>query len=428
MNAALSLEQRADMALQSTAGLHLVPTDLYAHQTPPAYVIDRLVPRGEVTLLTANGGGGKTVLAEILTAHVAIGRTWAGFGVDQGPALYCSLEDSGEQVNFRLRRLADAYGLDREVIMENVVILDGSDGDGVLSGEVRDRETGTMRIGYTIATETLRQAAKGCALIVVDNASDGFDANENDRRSVRAFVRMLKHIARENNAGVILLAHIDKFAARNGAQGSSYSGSTAWHNSARSRLALMNDGDGVLLTQEKAQFGRPVEPVRLRWTDNGVLYPLEPTETRVVERDDEGTVMAALRAAWTVGVDVGTGRSGPGNTQMTLETFPELPEYLHGKNGRKPFLAALGNLITSGKVEKRVIKTRSRNCKEIFADPGSRVSFVSSDFPNSREPPRNPASPVRCKEAQGCGEHTQRTEPQTSELTQATSICEEAEL
>ena len=68
-------------------------------------------------------------------------------------------------------------------------------------------------------------------------------------------------IAREHDAAVVLLAHIDKAAARNGGQGNSYSGSTAWHNSARSRLALVEDeATGLELLHEKANFGKKRDP------------------------------------------------------------------------------------------------------------------------------------------------------------------------
>lgn len=80
--------------------------------------------------------------------------------------------------------------------MGNVLILDGSDADAALVGEVR--ENGVSRLGFNVAAESLRTAAKGCSLIVVDNASDAYDANENDRRLVRGFVRLLAQIAREN--------------------------------------------------------------------------------------------------------------------------------------------------------------------------------------------------------------------------------------
>jgi hypothetical protein len=69
------------------------------------------------------------------------------------------------------------------------------------------------------------------------------------------------------------LAHVDKFAARNGSAGQSYSGSTAWHNSARSRLALTEKNGTVELAQEKLNIGARAEPLSLMWTRDAVLVP-----------------------------------------------------------------------------------------------------------------------------------------------------------
>jgi len=409
MSKVIPIEERAAAELKART-LRSAPTNLSAHITLPVPVVESLVPRGEVTLVGGHGGAGKSVLGLILAAHVAAGKTWAGLTCTQGRVLIASLEDDANLVNYRLSRIADAYALDRDVIEDNITIVDGSDTDAALVSEMS--EYGTARIIDMAPMEELREDADGCVLIVVDNASDAFDGNENNRRQVRGFMRRLKQVARENDAGLILLAHIDKNAARYGAAGNSYSGSTAWHNSARSRLALsLSEIGTVELHQEKRQLGKLADPIRLRWTDNGVLYPLEPTETSAAERDDEAAVMAALRAAWTAGVDVGTARVGATTAQMTLATFPELPDCLRGAKGREAFWIALGNLIASGKVVRGETTTRYRNRKEVFLEPGRCGEFVESNSEIHRNSQQFPASSVRCKEAQGCGDSPQRIEP-----------------
>lgn len=381
-----SLESRAVAELRSRQtksasqtqeyGLCLVPTNLDADQSSPEHVINHLVPRGVVTLLGAHGGAGKSVLALTLAAMVATGRTWAELGIDKGKALFVSLEDPAALVNFRLRRIADAYDLDRAVVTENVLILDGSDADAALVGEIR--ENGVSRLGFNVAAETMRQAATGCSLIVIDNASDAYDANENERRLVRGFVRLLTKIARENNAGMILLAHVDKFAARNGAQGNTYSGSTAWHNSARSRLAMLAGPEGVELRQEKANLGRPLdEPIHLYWTDQGILMPMVGSTEGARRQDDTDAVLNALRAAWAAGVDVGTARVGSATTQHVLATFSELPTRLHGPNCRTAFWSAIDKLLSAGKVVTSEIVTNHRKKKAVFAAPNCAESFAA---------------------------------------------------
>ena len=121
-------------------------------------------------------------------------------------------------------------------------------------------ESGVRKLVATGNMQTLGELVGSATLIVIDNASDAFDANENDRRQVRAFIRMLAQIARKNDAGFLLLAHIDKDAAKNGARNNSYSGSTGWHNGPRSRLALVEDHGKIELKQEKLNIGKMAPP------------------------------------------------------------------------------------------------------------------------------------------------------------------------
>lgn len=121
-------------------------------------------------------------------------------------------------------------------------------------------------------------ARSGTAAIAARNASDAYDANENDRPKVRTFMRALGQIARECNAGVLLLAHVDKGTSRGERSGSEgYSGSTAWNNSARSRLYLRREADGTLvIEQQKNNLGKLHQPIRLEWPENGIPQLAEP--------------------------------------------------------------------------------------------------------------------------------------------------------
>ncbi|MEG3194015.1 hypothetical protein SNE32_17470, partial [Lysobacter sp. D1-1-M9] len=117
---------------------------------------------------------------------------------------------------------------------------------------------------------------------------------------------------------MLLLAHIDKAAAKNGSQGNSYSGSTAWHNSVRSRLALVQSDRGLELRQEKLNLGRKAEAIELDWSDSGVLVPSRtgPDEGRDARlnaeaAEDDAKVLEAIEAAIESGHDVTTARTGP---------------------------------------------------------------------------------------------------------------------
>jgi RecA-family ATPase len=188
------------------------------------------------------------------------------------------LEDEAATVRYRLRRIIEVYSLPPEHVIDALTVFDGSGCDAAMATETM--QEGVRRLEPTVGMDRVAAAVKGAGLIVVDNASDAYAGNENERRQVRAFIRLLTGIARENDAGMLLLAHIDKSAAKYGANGNSYSGSTAWHNSVRSRLALLSEDGRITLTHEKAQFSQSADSVPMAFTDHGVLVPQDARDGR----------------------------------------------------------------------------------------------------------------------------------------------------
>lgn len=333
---------------------------------PPEFIVNPLIPAGHLTLFGSHGGSGKSILALAIGAHVAAGKPWAGLTAQHRSVLFVSLEDSGEVVRYRLRKIIEAYPLDAAAVTAGLSIVDGSAG---LSALMTERGSfGVRELVPTATLAELRALVGGAGLIVIDNASDAYDGPENDRRQVRTFVRALAALGHANNAGVMLLAHIDKAAARYGSNGNSYSGSSAWHNSARSRLALVDTRSGKQLVQEKLNLGAKVEPIRLAWTPSGVLFP---DQSQAPERgtDDAADVLAAIAAATGDGVNVPTARSGPATAQRVLESLPELPTHLRGANGRESFWAAVTELQRSGRIVAKEYLNDSRHRRERFIAP-----------------------------------------------------------
>ncbi len=102
------------------------------------------------------------------------------------------------------------------------------------------------------------------ALVVLDTAADLFEGNENSRTQVRQFIQgALGKIAREANCGVLLCAHPSANGLSNG---SGNGGSTAWHNTVRSRLYLSSDDKGIRnLSRKKANYCSTGEEIKLKW-------------------------------------------------------------------------------------------------------------------------------------------------------------------
>lgn len=307
---------------------------------PPQFVVEHIVPLGALTLMSGHGSSGKSNVVAVMLAHAAAGHPFAGLAVQRSRVVFVSLEDPPEVVHIRLSRIIKAYDLPEKQVLENFTLIDGSRGDATL---VKEYSGGVIE---TPVFSELREAVAGHRLIAVDNASDAYGANENSRPEVRSFLKKLTGLARDNDAGLILLAHVDKQSAKVGGQGNSYSGSTAWHNSARSRLALSREDDELKLVHEKCNLG-PLGP-ELRFTigTGGVPVPALDLSDRPEDFTD---MLPAFRAAARAKQNVYNNlQPGSHCAQGVLENFDELPSRYRGKAGRKLAGKGIAKLLADG--------------------------------------------------------------------------------
>ncbi|MBM5457546.1 AAA family ATPase [Pseudomonas sp. P66] len=326
---------------------------------PVRFAVKPWLPRRHVTLFGGHGGIGKSSLALAIGAHVAAGRPFAGHDTERLPVLFVSLEDEPSIVRLRLRRIIEAFKLESDEVLPHMSLLDGTQ---AFSALMTEGDGFNAQPEFTRAFRELAECAQGAGLIIIDNASDAFDANENSRRAVRAFVRALATIARNHDAAVVLLAHIDKSAARNGSQGNSYSGSTAWHNSARSRLALTEQDGAIVLEHEKANLSTRADPLRLVFTDD-VLMPEAGSDGAMLttEHFDQTEIVRALRAAIEAGINVPASLTpGAHSAMKALEPLPEYGQTFRGSAGSKRAARALVALRRSGRVREENYRTPQR--------------------------------------------------------------------
>ena len=204
-----------------------------AELSSPRFLIDPLAPRAQVTMFGGHGGGGKTSVGYVLCAHVATGTDWAGLRVLPGKVLVVSYEDPEELMLWRFKNIATEYGLNIDAIIRNVRMIDATEAQPIMR-EVSERGIKSVQPTQDGSDLVAMITGEKFDLVLIDNTSDAFDGDENNRRQVRQFVRYLAGAIRVHHGALLLLAHIDKTAARYGSAGTSYSGSTAWHNSVRS--------------------------------------------------------------------------------------------------------------------------------------------------------------------------------------------------
>jgi hypothetical protein len=123
-------------------------------------------------------------------------------------------------------------------------------------------------------------------LVIIDNASDTFAANENERIRVREFIRSLVHLVEETNGSVLLLAHVNKQTANGVESSESFSGSTQWHNSCRSRLFLTHKDNVLTLFHQKSNYGELSAPISMVWSSDGVLIHAPHNPLQAILRDE----------------------------------------------------------------------------------------------------------------------------------------------
>jgi RecA-family ATPase len=243
------------------------------------WVVQDRVPLKNVTLLSGEGGVGKSIVSLHLAVATVLGRDWLSALPTPGPALVVCCEDDPDELHRRLDRILEHYSTTSGATyqeLKDMHLLSLAGQDAVLAAPDRN--------GLVKATKLfgrIREAAYDIrpSLIVLDNSADVFAGNENDRAQVRQFVTLLRDMAIRANAGLLLTSHPSLTGI---ATGTGLSGSTAWNASVRSRLYFRRaktekdeepDPDLRVLEVMKSNYGPVGETVTVRWK-NGLFLPV----------------------------------------------------------------------------------------------------------------------------------------------------------
>jgi len=127
---------------------------------------------------------------------------------------------------------------------------------------------------------------------------------------------------------VLLLAHIDKHTAKGQGYTEGYSGSTAWHNSARSRLFLTAKEDYLLLEHQKSNYGRLADPIHLQWSPEKVFKHIPA----VSAQDSCTIILRLIEACYARGDYISPARTSSNNAFKILQTDPCFPVALTRKD------------------------------------------------------------------------------------------------
>ncbi len=342
------------------------PFDILPH------VVNPWLPCDEVTSLAGHGGSGKSYAALILAVHVCLGRPFAGLSTTQGKVLFFSAEDGKRVLVQRRARICRTLAIDPAQLDGKLFLLDASDLDPALYQEQRDKRQSTETPLLGALAALVQKLDIG--LTIIDNASDCFSGNEIARAEVRGFIRSLRQRLARPGRAVLLLAHINKSSANGGrAAGSEdYSGSTAWHNSVRSRLSLTADGDNALKIEHmKVNHGTLARPVRLVWREgvpmvSGGFTDAGAASAKAAEKDQDTTDKAALVALIQDfdrrGERVTTSSQGSATVFKLLKGEPGFPKSTNSER----LMRLLRELETEDGIYRRTVKTADRKSREVF--------------------------------------------------------------
>ena len=214
---------------------------------PREWVIPDWLPRGQVAGLFGTGGSGKSLLCQQIAVAVANGLPIFGQDCVQGPVVGIFSEDDNDELRRRHRSIIRSFGRSSEYSSDGLY-LEGR------SGKANALVTfGADRLPVTLSLfERLRVhcAEVRPALIIIDNIAQCFIGDELKRCETTAFCNLLTGLAEAGNSAIVLIGHTAK------AQGSEYSGSSAWEAAMRTRLWLKRrETDGLLdLKRQKANY------------------------------------------------------------------------------------------------------------------------------------------------------------------------------
>ncbi|MBH5371481.1 AAA family ATPase [Bradyrhizobium glycinis] len=321
------------------------PSDWEGQVIPePQWYLEGLIPHRQVTLLSGDGGTGKSLLAYQIGLAGVLGVETLGFRPAEGRVVYLAAEDDQSELKRRghdiltamNRTFADLRGRMR------VIPMAGRDAE-LVTEKRRSRELELTALAERI-TDLLTEFRP--KLLILDTAADVFGGDEINRKQVRFFVSMLRRFAMDCDLAVLLLSHPSVQGMQSG---TGLSGSTAWNNSVRSRLYFTsdkNDEDLRLLKNMKSNYGRKGAETKLRWHEGAfILDDGKPTaHAALLANHADQVFLRMLSSINASGRRVSSSRS----TAYAPTVMGAMPE--RGGTTKKALEEAMARLFTENKI------------------------------------------------------------------------------
>ena len=263
----------------------------------PEWSVPNRIPARQACLFTGHGAAGKSTIGlHLCCAHV-LGREWLGSFPQLGPAIFLDAEDDFNAIWRRLDAVRKHYDTTYKALVDGGLrILPMAGKDVVLANlDSKNNKITPTPFYYRLLEEAISMHAEQ---VLIASAANVFAGNENDRAQVQHFESLLVNIAQQTGGSVTLIGH----PSRRGMDedGGGFSGSTAWHNSFRSRIWIEGEKDVPDLRRIsflKNQYGPEDESFTVHWRNGMFLAEAKAGsyEQAAADAKAEATVLDFMR-------------------------------------------------------------------------------------------------------------------------------------
>jgi AAA domain/Bifunctional DNA primase/polymerase, N-terminal/Primase C terminal 2 (PriCT-2) len=302
-----------------------------------SWLIPGWLPGGCVTLYNGDGGSGKSFCGLEIAIRIALGESVFGKKITRQKVAFISGEDDTRTLYHRAKRIAQKLGHSPKELAGWLFMRDASCDNNVLfseaQGTANGRNSGIVNY-WTARFDLISNHFDECGakLLVLDNSSDVYDANENDRAKVKQFLSGMSSVI-DGSTAILLLAHVNAETAKLGESGKGYSGSTAWNNGVRSRWFQWRDQENAVhLKLMKSNYAPPGLEVAIAWNDTTMTFDLGDEAKGIDINAHAGLVLRLIRQCIDDGVNISPSPQANNNFYKMLSRCLDYPKRIDKKS------------------------------------------------------------------------------------------------
>lgn len=323
---------------------------------PPEFVVEGIVPRRGVTLVTGEGGIGKSFMLIDMAFSISNGKKFLGhFDCLKGPVSIMDLENDESTIALRTKKVF--FGRIEEDDFDSDAPMYIIKKGGLADAEFQvDSEKGLQSLDKYL------EERKPVALII-DPLTAAHSRDENDNIAMRSIIRSLQKLARAHNMAVVLVHHPRKRGLVND-PGQMIRGASDLRNAVDSHLYLRRvSRDHILIDHDKSRLSPEVDSFRIEMTDSEdgnttvFRYIGETTETAVKRAEAREAILSILQE---------TGTSKTGEIVARLKAMGV---------GQTTIEGTLEQLTKDGEIQKPK--------RGVYALPRSEVVMLSTEEANT---------------------------------------------